>query len=181
MSEGYRQKLLNFVCSMFLAWSAGLIVANLSWFVTLRDGRAENGAVDPFPALYALGESLIILVIFLILAISWHLLDFAQRAISPIRFVRLSTRYSTFVLTLTGFILANILLSTGYFTSNSCEQLDGALFHECYITISPWILIPWGIFGVSLLVLNVLKAVDTMISFSRTRRAPSPEGEGAKG
>lgn len=169
MSERYRQKLLNFICSMLLIWSAGLIIAYLSWLFALRGGRAENGAVDLFPALYVLGESLLIGVILSVFALFWHFLDFAQRAISPIRFVSLSTRYPTFAFAIAGFALTYILLSTGYFTSNSCEQPDGALFHECYWITSLWIWIPFTIFGISLLVLCVLKAVDTMVSFSRRR------------
>ena len=140
MNDEYRQKLLNWFSTVLLIWAGTVLSLLITLFVTVPELRTNGLEGDALAAVFA--EALIMYALFVIPTLFWHLLDFSQKHAPLNLWGRRICSYPAFLAVLSLVTSLWLLAGTGYFTHNSCDDLDGAYFHECYITISLWIMIP---------------------------------------
>ena len=164
MSLEFRQKLLNWFCTVMVVLGGTSVALLVTWSNTapyVLDSSLEG---DAYRLTAPLAEAFLLYPILVAPSMFWHLLDFLQENAPLHAGGRIICGYPAFLATLTLLTSLWLLASTGYFTHNSCDDLDGALFHQCFITISRWIMIPifFCLFG--LLVICITKLFATFDS-----------------
>lgn len=164
MSDAYRQKLLNWFCSMLLALLVAALSASIVWFYKVPKSTAIYGHPDLTAIAGLIGESLMIYPIYFLPMAIWHFFDFIERQEpAPLSRHRL-TRWRTFLSTLIATTVFWLGMAMELWQYNSCDNLDGAFYFQCLVGPSPWLFWPWLLgMGVALL-LCIAKAVFSIRS-----------------
>ncbi|WP_370177205.1 hypothetical protein [Alteriqipengyuania sp.] len=152
MSTSFRQKLLNLLCSALLVCLVTALCAAATWFFALPQHNNDYGSAG------ALGESLMIYVLLMSLVLFWHFWDLIGPCPRSVRMMECLFRYPAFVAILAALGSFWILVGTGLFTRDSCDEPGGALYHECYLSVSSWVLTPIYVLMAGLVALCVIKA-----------------------
>ena len=180
MTDAFRQKLLNFLCSMLVVLLLISGSALVAWFVA-----APRMLAQPYGGAYLtawmMGEAFIVYAALAPPSLIWHLSNFLWSGKAKPGWAGWLFAYPVFLaaLGITGF--AWILASSGSFTYQDCPDLDGAFFYSCPIVISPWVMIPLYLGLVSLLILCVVQASMAIrfIMNNRFGRRQRDPGSGA--
>ena len=158
MSTSFRQKLLNLLCSALLVCLVTASCAAVGWYTDLLLYETGDDSLDLSQMVGALGETLTIYCVLMSFVLFWHLWDLIGPSTRRARAITHLFGYSAFALILAALGSFLVLLRTGWFTRNSCEEQGGALYHECYLSVSSWVLTPTYILFAGLLALCVAKA-----------------------
>lgn len=164
MNAAYRQKLLNYFCTVLLIWAGTFIGLLIVWTVGIPEVRSSGFTEVTYPALAMIAEALIVYVLLFPLALFWHLMDFIGKNRPSSPWWNRICDFPAFACALTSVIVFWLLAGTGFFTLNSCDALDGVYYHECFITISLFIMVPLFIAALALLVICAAKFFTTFHS-----------------
>lgn len=125
----------------------------ITWFIGIPEQRESGISETLFPAVAALGEALMLYALLIPVALLWHFLDFVQANLPRSSLGKFLGSFQAFLSVMILLIVFWLLAGTGYFTYNSCDQLENAYFFQCSITVSRWIMVPiWcAIFSLVLL------------------------------
>ncbi|MXO95828.1 hypothetical protein GRI34_05255 [Erythrobacter aquimaris] len=155
--------MLNWFCSVGLVLLITALSATISWFKTLPEKVAE-GSFDPWFASGLMGETILTFVFYLPIILSWHLFDFVEKKSSDRRFLKTLNRYPTLLLTMSASAFIYLAMGLGVGRYNSCDELNGAYFHSCYVGPAMWIMLPWLIVTGLAFLLSILKAAMSISS-----------------
>jgi len=160
----YRQKLLNWFCSVALVLAFAALSPLIYWFVYLPDW-IETSLTGEFAEVAGLlGETFLIYPLLLPVILFWHFWDFIQKDASAGRWSLRLAAYRIFVMVVVAAMTLWLLMASGVFTINSCHALDGALYFECYIHQPYWLMLPFLAAVCLALILCIAKAVFSISS-----------------
>ena len=143
MTEAYRSKLLNWFCSVALLLTASALTPLFYWFIDLPKWMEISLSVDLATIVGQFSDSLLLYPLLFPIFLIWHLFDFIQRGLPERLWSTRLTSYGSFLSAMTLAIILFLLMDLGLFQYNSCDQLEGALFHQCYVRPSLWLMFPW--------------------------------------
>ena len=104
----------------------------------------------------------------------WHVFDLVDRSTEASNILKRAASLPAMVsLTLSAlFLLVAMLFGLGHY--NSCDELDGVLYHSCRIGTSLWVMIPFWTIGCVAWLLSFVKAALSIGSRLRGSPAPPP-------
>ncbi len=164
MNQEFRQKLLNWLCTILVVLAGTSLALLITWFITIPNVLYRDFDGDAYGLTVPLIEAFLLYPLLLVPSMLWHFLDFLEKHRPLHPYGRHICGYPAFLTALSLLITLFLLASTGYFTHNSCDDLNGALFYECFITISQWIMIPLFLALLGLLIICVTKIFATFDS-----------------
>lgn len=145
MTEGYRQKLLNWFCSMSILLATAALSALLVWFVHVPRILGYGPPRDLVTIAGPFGESLVAYPIYFLPVAVWHLLDFLQARELHGTWGKRFTRYRNFAACTALSQLSFLLAVWGILNVTSCPEGE-FYFYQCTVG-PPWWL--WLIFTAS--------------------------------
>ena len=157
MTDAFHQKLLNWICSVGLVLLATVLSMAIGWFKTVPEQMLE-ASFDTYYILWIVGESLLVYAFYFPVFLTWHFFDFIDGESSPTSPFSRATGYKTIFLTMLVSACLFLAMGLGVGRYNSCDGLDGALFHSCYVGHSLWIMLPWVFTILFALILSIIKA-----------------------
>ena len=169
MTAAYRQKLLNWFCSLALlavAMSASLIFA---WFFDLPRWLYERQASEWDAIAWSMQNPMLNYIIYFPFLLFWHLSDFSEARVANSTLLQRFLSYRIFAWTIFIALLLNNLMSIGLWESNSCEKLQGALHLQCFVETSPWLMKPWTLMDLLAIILCIAKAVFSIYSLKKSK------------
>lgn len=170
MSEAYRQKLLNWFCSMALLVLTTTLATSIAWFRHFPESIRGPGNIDIYWIASAISDNLLTYAIYFVPMVFWHLFDFIERSEPASLWTRSVASYRPLILLLFATMVLWLAVVAGLWEYNSCDELQGALHYACYVELSDWLFVPWMIgMGLALL-LCIAKAVISIRS--RLTKAP---------
>ena len=164
MSEDFHQKLLNWFCSATLSLFAASLAPLFFWLIDLPDLVERSISINLVDIAGPFGESFLLYAFLLPLFLVWHLFDFAQRGMPETALVAKLTKYRIFLWLMIAAISLFLLMDLGFLQYNSCDQLNGALYHECFVSPSLWLMIPWVVALGTAAILCLIKAIVSIHS-----------------
>ena len=169
MTAAYRQKLLNWFCSVLIVCAGSVLMILISFYVDTSNTLSTRIDEDGGETISLFAENLIAYFIFLIPAAFWHFSDFMQKRELYNPFNRFISSYRLFIISFLAWISTFLFAATGHFTRNSCDDMPDAYFHSCAISFSPWLEV--ALFASSLAVFCICLAKLTATLFSVFHRA----------
>jgi hypothetical protein len=165
VNAAYRQKLLNWFCSMGLVLLAMIVSVTHGWFFELPDRVFSRDTFDIVDIVIVFGEPLILYPFFAAPLMIWHFFDFVEQAPPKSSWGKKATQYKAFFGVMTVNLALFVLMEIGLWKYNSCDDFKGVYFSSCYSGPSSWLEIPWfATLGVALL-LCIVKAGFSIRSF----------------
>lgn len=163
MTKDWHQKLLDWFCSVGVVLLTQVIALCqvLLWQIPHYFASVGQFYDDGYAA-GIIGETFVVLGILLPVIIFWHFWDLLQARPPRSLWGRRLSCFWNFSLVLGVTVFLWLLMGTGLFTTNSCDELKGALFNECYISISNWVMVPFAIAVCLLLILCAAKALASI-------------------
>lgn len=159
MTEAYRHKLLHWFISMLTILTACTLNALIFWFRKIPNVVIGPDFYDVSQIAGLASKTLFFYPIYFVIFSFWHFFDFWERSPEKTGFVRRTVGYCYFFCLLALTMLLHLLMETGIFSYNSCDELEGAFYLECLVGPPLWLLLPW-IGGVGLaLILTIANGV----------------------
>tara|TARA_R110000824_G_scaffold30860_1_gene100983 strand:+ start:150 stop:662 length:513 start_codon:yes stop_codon:yes gene_type:complete len=170
LSDNFHQKLLNWFCSVTLSIFAASLPPLFFWLIDLPDLVERSISINLVDLAGPFGERFILYAFLLPFFLFWHMFDFAQRGVPMTAVVARLTKYQMFLWPMIAAISLFLLMDLDFLRYNSCDQLNGALFHECYISPSLWLMIPWIIaVGIAVILCAIKAAVSIHSIFKKNQ------------
>ena len=158
-----RQKLLNWLCSIGLVLLTTILAIVIQWFEIAPLLLSED-AMGNSEAVWRLAEPLLVYVLLTPVFLFWHFFDLIERQIDDAVPQAKFALYRSFLMVMIFGIVLLTMMSLGIWQYNSCDELDGALFHQCYIQSSFWLMGPWLAAMACAIFLCLFKAVYSIRS-----------------
>lgn len=160
VETAFRQKLLNWLCSIGIVMLATVVPFVHYWLVKLPDYQSRIvGEINLAGHFLMLSEQLIFFVLYAPLIVGWHLADFIERRAPLNEWLGRSLDYPSLFWLLSLASLLYVLMSVGFLEYNSCDALPLAMYHSCIVQPSLVLMIPWVIATILALLLCIVKAV----------------------
>lgn len=167
MTEAYRQKLLNWFTSVTIIWAVSILSVTVFWFFTIP---ANERAFEPrdFPPSYFfhLGTALIVLLLFSLTAVAWHVSDFVQLGTPKRPVLRRLSSYPAYLLSLVSALVVGGIIGSGQFNYFGCGSLPPNIqfgFWECLEGPPDWLA---GLYYVVMFVLILQCLAKAVISLN---------------
>ena len=171
MTDAYRQKLLNWLCTIGLVLIATVLMPLRYWFFDLPE--LQSRILNPLELSSIAGpfaESFLYYVLVAPIALLWHLGHFIETRPPRYRFIEFASRYALFVSLIATSIALHLLMLLRVWEYDSCDELPDALFWECMVYPSPVLTILWIAAMVLALALGVFKIGYSVWSLLRKLR-----------
>ena len=97
----------------------------------------------------------------------WHFFDFVENVTLKSAWGKKATSYAAIFGMMTVNLTLFVLMGFGLWQYNSCDQLEGVYFFQCYVRPSLWLMIPWLATLALAVLLCIIKAGFTIYLYFR--------------
>ncbi len=115
-----------------------------NWFWAISQ-RAQQAPTDVVYTVVPLIEGLSNYFLLAPMFLFWHFFDFIEKSAPKSLLANRLTRYRAIFWLMLPSIVLLLLMAFKVWQYNSCDELPKALFHQCVISPSLWLLVPWMI------------------------------------